>query len=194
MSPPHNPPPDPALKRQVAHPWEQPDTEFPAVVPVGTLKFDTTGPSAVAVTGLLAYSNGFEFFVTRLVRPDDPGSLIERRPPNPGRPRLSQEIFKVGVEFADGGQAFTHGWADMSYDDEPDRPFVYPGGTRIKRHREDGRWWVWPLPPPGRLDFICRLGEAETRVSLDAQLILDASQRSAPAWPNSQRKCQGGAT
>ena len=36
------------------------------------------------------------------------------------------------MEFADGGQAFTHGWVDMGYDDEPDRPFVYPGGTRIK--------------------------------------------------------------
>jgi hypothetical protein len=39
------------------------------VVPVGTLQFDTAGSSAVAITGLLAYRNGFEFFVTRLVRP-----------------------------------------------------------------------------------------------------------------------------
>lgn len=92
---------------------------------------------------------------------------------------------KVGVEFADGGQAFTHGWVDMGYDDEPDRPFRVSRWDTHQRHREDGRWWVWPLPPPGRLDFICRLGEAETRVSMDAQLILDASQRSVPAWPNS---------
>ena len=185
MSLPSEPPPGPAPQRRTGRPWERPDTEFPDVVPIGTLQFDTTGPTAVAVTGLLAYSNGFEFFVTRLVRPDGLGSLIERRPPDPGFPRVSQEIFKVGVEFADGGQAFTGGWVDMSYDDEPDRPFVYPGGTITRGHREDGRWWVWPPPPPGRLDFICRLGEAETRISMDAQLILDASQRSVPAWPNS---------
>jgi hypothetical protein len=184
MSVPSEPPPDPAPQRRVGRPWERPDTEFPDVVPVGTLQFATTGPAAVAVTGLLAYSNGFEFFVTRLVRPDGPGSLIERRPPNPGWPRVSQETFKVGVVFADGGQAFTGGWVDMSYDHEPDRPFLYPGGTTTRGHREDGRWWVWPLPPPGRLDFICRLGEAETRLSMDAQLILNASQRSTPAWPN----------
>jgi hypothetical protein len=153
------------------------------VVPVGTLKFDTAGPTAVAVTGVLAYSNGFEFFVTRLVRPDVPGSLTERRPPNPGYRRVSQEAFKVGVEFADGGQAF-NGWRDMVYDDEPDRPFLYPGGMITRGHREESRWWVWPLPPPGRLDFICRLGEAETRLSMDAQLILSASQRSTPAWPS----------
>jgi hypothetical protein len=152
------------------------------VVPVGTLRFGTTGPSTVAVTGILAYSNGFEFFVTRLVRLDDPSSLVEHRPPNPGRPRVSQEIFKVGVEFADGGQAFTGGWVDMSYDDEPDRPFVYPGGSSTRGHREDGRWWVWPPPPPGRLDFICRLGAAERRVSMNAQLTLDASRQSMQAW------------
>jgi hypothetical protein len=155
------------------------------VVPVGSLKFDTTGPTAVAVTGLLAYSNGFEFFVTRLVRPDDPGSFVGRgpRPPNPGGPLAFRDPFKIGVGFAEGGQAFTGGFVDMSYDDEPDKPFLYPGGTVTRAHREDGRWWVWPLPPPGRLDLICLLREAERRVSIDAQLILDSSQRSVQAWP-----------
>jgi hypothetical protein len=115
MSLPNKPPPSPARQRRLARPWERPDTEFPAVVPIDT---------------------------------------------------------------------FTGGWVDISYDDEPDSPFQYPGGSVIRSHREDGRWWVWPLPPPGRLDFICRLGAAKTRVSIDAQLILDASQRSMQAWPN----------
>jgi hypothetical protein len=61
---------------------------------------------------------------------------------------------------------------------------TYPGGSITRQHRMDGRWWVWPLPPPGRLDFICRLGETETRLSIEAQLILDASHRSTQAWPN----------
>jgi hypothetical protein len=110
---------------RVGRPWERPDTEFPAVVPVGTLQFDAAGSSAVAITGLLAYRNGFEFLVTRLVL----SSLVERepRPPNPGGPLRGEEPLKAGVEFAGGGQAFTGGWADMSYADEPDRPFAYPG-------------------------------------------------------------------
>ena len=164
---------------KVGRPWERPDTEFPAVVPVGTLQFDPAGSSAVAITGLLAYRHGFEFFVTRLFRP------VEGKtgPPRPGGPRRGEVPLKIGVEFADGGQAFTGGWVDMSYPDEPDRPFVYPGGSMTKRDRMDGRWWVWPLPPRGRLDFICRLGEAETRLSIDAQPILDASHRSTQAWP-----------
>jgi hypothetical protein len=48
----------------------------------------------------------------------------------PGGPRRGEEPLKIGVEFADGGQAFTGGWVDMSYDEEPARPFVYPGGSR----------------------------------------------------------------
>jgi hypothetical protein len=49
-------------------------------------------------------------------------------------------------------------------------------------HRFDSRWWTWPLPPSGRMDFICQLGAVETRVSVDAQLILDASRRSVHVW------------
>jgi len=46
------------------------------------------------------------------------------------------------------------------------------------------RWWVWPLPPSGPLQFICQLGTAETRVSMDAQLILAASHQSVQVWPH----------
>src|ERR1700753_1282981 len=113
-------------------PWERPDTEVPAGVPVGNLRVDTAGSSAVAVTGLLAYRHGFEFLVTRLFRP------VERAgPPSPGGPRRGEAPLRIGVQFADGGQAFTGGWVDMSYPGEPGRPFVYPGGSMTTRDRMD---------------------------------------------------------
>jgi hypothetical protein len=56
------------------------------------------------------------------------------------------------------------------------------GGGTGSLHRSDSRWWTWPLPPPGRLDFICQLGPVERRVSIEAQLILDAAQRSMRVW------------
>ena len=43
------------------------------------------------------------------------------------------------------------------------------------------RWWAWPLPPAGRLEFVLEwpsFGIAESRAGLDAQLILDAASRS----------------
>jgi hypothetical protein len=48
------------------------------------------------------------------------------------------------------------------------------------------RWWAWPLPPAGPLEFVCEwpaIGVAETRAVIDAQLILDAAARSTRLWP-----------
>lgn len=48
------------------------------------------------------------------------------------------------------------------------------------------RWWAWPLPPPGPLEFVCEwppFGIPETRAGLDGQLILDAAARSIRLWP-----------
>lgn len=148
------------------------------MVPVGTMPFDTAGPTAVAVTGMLAYRNGFEFFVTRLVRPD----RRVPRPPNPSGFLRTEEPFKLGVQFAGGRQTFPRDHIEPRYDDEPGQPFLFPGWRAVRHYREDARWWVWPLPPPGQLKFICLLGETTTQVSMDARVILDASQRSIQAW------------
>ena len=50
----------------------------------------------------------------------------------------------------------------------------------------DGRVGVWPLPPPGPVSFVCELparGIPESRVEVDAQLILDAAGRAIRLWP-----------
>jgi hypothetical protein len=48
----------------------------------------------------------------------------------------------------------------------------------------DGNWrqsiWIWPLPPPGRLTFVCQWPEANIELTsndIGAQLILDAATR-----------------
>jgi hypothetical protein len=50
-------PPRPALQRRVPRPWDPPETEFPAIVPVSTLQFGRSAQAAVAITGMWAYSN-----------------------------------------------------------------------------------------------------------------------------------------
>ena len=67
------PPPRPALHRRVPRPWNPPEAEFPAIVPIDTLHFDRSEQAAIAVTGMSAYSNGFEFVVTALIRPGAAG-------------------------------------------------------------------------------------------------------------------------
>ena len=51
------------------------------------------------------------------------------------------------------------------------------------------RWWAWPLPPAGPLEFVCEwppFGIAESRTGIDAQLILDAARRSVRLWPEDE--------
>jgi hypothetical protein len=89
----------------------------------------------------------------------------------------------IGLAFADSSQVLGHVPGPAGNEEPPSR-VLQPIEGVVRTRREDTRWWTWPLPPAGRLDFICQLGEFETRVSVDAQLILDASQRSTQAWPD----------
>ncbi len=172
-------PPRPTLQRRVPRPWDPPETEFPAIAPINTLQFGRSEQTAIAITGMSAYSNGFEFFVTRLIRPDAPGFGED---PVPGAQRgmlAERQSFQVSLQFSDGRTVTSgrpHG------DDEPAGPILRSRGGGGSSHCLLMRWWAWPLPPSGPLEFICQLGTSETRVGIDAQLILDAAQRSVRLW------------
>src|ERR1700683_4541450 len=105
------PPAQPRLVRSVPRPWDPPETEFPALVPVNTLPFGRPAQTttAIAITRVWAYSNGFEFFVPRLIRPDDPGFDED---PVPGAPRGSlaeRQSFQISLQLADGRNVVSGG-------------------------------------------------------------------------------------
>jgi hypothetical protein len=86
----------------VPRPWDPPETEFPAIVPISTLQFGRSAQTAIAITGMSAYSNGFEIFVTRLIRPDAPGFDQD---PVPGAPRgmlAERQSFQISLQLSDG--------------------------------------------------------------------------------------------
>ena len=186
--------PEPEPHR-VHHRWDPPDAEFPGVVPFGTLILGRTERAAVAVTGLSAYSAGFEIFVTARFRPDPDAGPGDRGPgrPEPGGARRS---FRLGLQLADGTRVIGQhpgparaGGPGPDPGTEPDgpilRPFLGGGGPRSSFWR----WWAWPLPPAGPLEFVCEwpaLAIPETRAGLDAQLILDAAGRSTRLWPDGE--------
>ena len=172
-------PPIPRLARTVPRPWDPPETEFPALVPVNTLPFDRSEQTAIAITGVWAYSNGFEFFVTRLIRPDAQGFDEDPVPGSRESILAERQSFQVSLRLADGSKVVS-GRSDG--DAKPTRPILRSRGGGGSSHRVVLRWWAWPLPPGGPLEFICPLGTGETRVSMDAQLILDASQHSVRVW------------
>jgi hypothetical protein len=152
-------------------------------VPISTLQFGRSEQTAIAITGMSAYSNGFEIFVTRLIRPDAPGFDDD---PVPGAPRgmlAERQSFLISLQLSDGRMVTSgkpHG------DAEPTGPILRSRGGGGTSHCLLSRWWAWPLPPEGPLEFICQLGTGETRIGIDAQLILDAAQRSVRLWPEDE--------
>jgi hypothetical protein len=70
-------------------------------------------------------------------------------------------------------------------DEQPDGPVLreFMGGRGPRSMLS--RWWAWPLPPAGGLEFVAEWAEfgiPETRARMDAQLILDAAARSVQLW------------
>jgi hypothetical protein len=168
------------------HPWEPPEAEFPGIVPVDSLLLGRTDDVAVAVTGLSVFSAGIEIFLTARIRPnaDQPEQHL------PGGPRdlaASRRSFRLGLQFADGGKAAgSPGGRRPDQDSEPAGPVLYPFAGGGGPHSFVSRWWAWPLPPAGPLEFVFEwpaFGIAESRAGLDAQLVLDAARRSIRLWP-----------
>ncbi len=171
------PPPEPEPPRQ-HHPWELPEDEFPGIVPAGPLLLGRTSRVAVGITSLAAYTSGFEILISARTRPG--AGEVDERPVMAG----GHESFRLGLQLSDGHKViFSHRGPDR--DTEPDGPILWPyafGGGR--RHRFS-RWWAWPLPPAGPLDFVCEwapLGVPESRARVAAELIRDAAQRSIRLW------------
>jgi hypothetical protein len=179
------PAPEPAPPRR-HRPWEPPEAEFPGIVPVDTLVIGRSEQVAVAVTGLSAFSTGVEIFLTARIRPSD-GRPEEHLPGGPRDLAAARRSFRFGLQFADGSKAAgSPGDRGRDRDSEPTGPVLFPfaggGGPRSFV----SRWWTWPLPPAGPLEFVCEwpaFGIAESRAGIDAQLILDTAGRSVRLWP-----------
>lgn len=171
------------VPRRAHHPWHPPEAELPGAVLVDTLHFDRSELAAVAITGISAYAKGFEFTVARRIRPGTPGLDEEFTPEMRRRMLTQQDPFQISVQFSDGRKAISstaHG------DSEPTEPILQRRGGGGSSHSQLLRWWVWPLPPGGPLEFICQWPVyeiGERRVNIDAQLIIDAAHRSVQLWP-----------
>ena len=149
---------------------------------------------AVCVTRLGAYPTGFEFDLRTMSASRESDFELDPMLFGPSRHRvrgrgskdgLPDEMLRIGVQFADGAKAtntsgFHHGG------EPPVGPVMRGGGGG----GGGGDWhqseWVWPLPPPGPLAFVCEwpaAGIALTRSEIDAQIIRDAANRAQLIFP-----------
>jgi hypothetical protein len=182
--------PAPEPEPRIHHPWDLPQAELPGNVQTSTIQLGRTERAAVAVTGISAYSAGFEIFLTARFRPERVLASAEQRPGAAlarfEDPRMIRRSLRFGLQLADGRKVIgQHGGPGPDDDTAPDGPilrmFAGGGGPRSLI----SRWWAWPLPPAGPLEFVCEWSAVEipeTRASIDAQLILDAAGAAVRLW------------
>ena len=179
------PPPEPVRHRRPA--WMRSDAVIPGLVPWEAV-LARTGQVAVAVGGLHAYPNGFEFTVhARLRQEDEPrpggaglfGRHGWRREPNEG--------LRLGVMYADGRRAAAPGGFPPPGDDaDAGRLVLHENGGGRSARTWDGDFWVSPLPPEGPVIFVVswpEQGVTETRAELDGATIREAARRAVLLWP-----------
>jgi hypothetical protein len=169
------------------YPWGPPEAEFPGIAPFNILQSGRSGQAAIALTGISAYTAGFEIFMAHRIRPGAPGIAGDRMPYAPGRMPAALRSLHLGLQFSDGSKVISGRlYFGPGPDSEPTGPILRPlddGDAQFSR------WWAWPLPPGGPLEFVCEwpeFGIAETRAGIDAQLILDAARRSVQLWPENE--------
>jgi hypothetical protein len=177
-----------------------PDDVLPGLVPV-QLVLGRSDTAVVVLTGMRAFPTGLQMTLgvrlstharSRVLDADlfEDGAGYDREPDWDAR-RL-----KWGFELADGRRVTSvDPWphppdADgghVRWDDwTPDHPVLQGGGGASGMRSGDREYWLWPLPPAGRLRVVCQwLGQGiELTVhDLDAEPLLEGARRAQPLWP-----------
>lgn len=168
----------------------RPNGVIPDVAPVGLLLI-RTDEVAVALSGLRAYPNGFEFTVHARVRHEDlPWGMSPTYSIADMRTRQAPEkALRLGVLYADGRRAATTTSRNSQAGDEASGEHLtfLEVGTGGTDRQWNGDFWVHPLPPDGPVTFVASwllYGVAETRAELDSSAIHEAAGRAVILWPS----------
>jgi hypothetical protein len=163
---------------------------LPGVAPVA-LVLARTDDTAVGLTDVRGYPNGFMFMLRLRWGPaadpheDVPWPFPTLGSPDPldGEP-FPGELLRFGMQFADGRRVTNMDHYPFIPEDlVAEQPVLVEAGIGGEGGRLGrGASWdlelaVQPLPPPGPLAFVCAWpgrGVPESRVEIDARLILDA--------------------
>jgi hypothetical protein len=167
------PQPPPAPQPQ---PWAgPPGNVLGAAVPLDVLLV-RTDHAAVVLGNVVAYPEGFAFVVRAHLRKPIRSPLDHRL----------NDALLFGVEFADGRRAGTDR-LPFGASEPLAPPVLVPGGGGGGASAWHWDFWLWGLPAPGTLAFVCAWppqAVPETRVEVDAAPILAAATRAQELWPD----------
>lgn len=184
-----------------------PEDVIPGVVPVELVlgRSDTT---VVFLTGIQAFPSGLAMTLgvrvrgrTHARRRELNSEVFDGPYPHDMDAAWRAGRLKWGFELADGRRVTNidpPAWSEQPNQDhhrahspddwkwEPDHPVLTGGGGGGGPRSVDRDYWMWPLPPPGRLRVVCQWldeGIDQSVVDLDAQPFLDAADRAQSVWP-----------
>jgi hypothetical protein len=185
-----DPPPEPVVERPV---WSGPPRGvLPGYSAQKAVVFKTDD-TLLIVHRFLVSPNGVEFSLTLLLR--DTSYELEDIPwelrGHPGRrlrgDSIPDEFLRFGMLFSDGTKWTNLDWRYPSLDEEPSGPVVSGrGGGRGGDEREMG-YWVWPLPPEGKMTFVASWpvrNLPEERAELDASELRERAEDAVIIWEN----------
>ena len=190
------PPELPELEVEYRRPaWVEPPADVvPGIVPV-ELILARTPQRAIGLSGIRAYPTGFGCTLHLRLREDIPGEQSNFGVFNmfgdgvDPAGEFADYYLRFGVGFADGRKA-TNLAQRHNFDEgpAPDPPTLWiirwEGYDRLAWEVDV---WVYGLPPPGPLAFVVEWPARdipESRVEIDAGLVLEAAARAVPIWPD----------
>ena len=183
------PPPAPEPPAQARLPWDGPPNNILGVVVPLNLVVARSARAVVTLGALTAYPSGFEIDYLVRSRDEELGQLLpehlHRARARGAGSELPAELFRFGIEFADGARVTSLRPTLPFAAPESSGPVMVPRGGGGSLDRWLGHWWIWPLPPPGRLAFVCEWPAAEiglARVEIDADVVRDAAGRAETLW------------
>jgi hypothetical protein len=189
------PPPEPPEEHRQPAWIGPPENELGVAVPVRRVLF-RDDDLAIALLGVVAYSNGVELQVVMRRRElaDEPDPMhvhMRRRHVRGGE--LAPEVFRFGVEYADGRKATNLGFPFGT--EEPTGPVLMERGGGGGGRSWSFGYWLWPLPPPGPLRVVVEwpiAGVPLTDVELDGAAFAAAAADVDVLWPGDEPSSSGG--
>jgi hypothetical protein len=166
----------------VLHEWDEPDDSLGREVPLQFV-IGRSQSATIAVRRITAYQYGFAFEVSVRLLPGseltDPSGFFGPRALRRIHNGLPDELFRFGLEFADGSTVTSLQVTGIGGPNRPRGPILAGGGGGGGDGRFDIHYWVWPLPPPDRLTFLSEWPAQDlplTRREIDTEPIRTAAK------------------
>src|SRR3954454_12842833 len=136
---------------------------------------------AVWVADALVFPSGLSFGINIQRRDESDERSLFFGAPDPDGPRF-------GLRLGDGRKVIVRHLGEMKpWLHQPRDPVLRPRGGSGTGRLSRADMWLWPLPPPGELTFVCAWrgeGVEETSASIESGPILAAAARAVEMWPD----------